>query len=537
LLLILIILALITVLMGAAGVPGVTPATVADVVTAPVLGFQNSVGVCLFVLVLGGFLAIMQQTGALDGGVAALVRALHGHELALIPVLMALFSIGGTTYGMCEEAVPFYLLVAATMVAAGFDSLTGAAVVLLGAGSGVIGSTVNPFAVGVAVDALAGAGIAVDQAQIMAIGAALWLISLAVCTAFVMAYARQVRANRGSCFLSMQEQQESARAFGPHNAQNAEGVTGNISPAQASNSSESATGAAPATAAAPAAPAPPLTARQKWALAAFAFTFIIMIVAFIPWPDLGIYVFDAGQELVQTSTFVDAQTVAEAFAQATGQTVDLGTDVVGVVTTTTQETPAWSAFLTGQPFGNWYFNEATAWFLLMAIVLGFIGGVAEPAFVRAFVAGAAEMMGVVLVIAMARSITVLMTETSLDLWILDNAAAALAGMPALAMAPLAFLLYVVLSFLIPSSSGMATVSMPIMGALAQQLGFSVEVMVAIFCAGNGLVNLFTPTNGAIMGGLALAKVDYTTWLRFARKLIIILGAILLCLLTALMLLL
>ncbi len=67
---------------------------------------------------------------------------------------MFIFSIGGTTYGMCEETVPFYLLLAATMVAAGFDSVVGAAVVLLGAGCGVLGSTVNPFAVGAAVDSL-----------------------------------------------------------------------------------------------------------------------------------------------------------------------------------------------------------------------------------------------------------------------------------------------------------------------------------------------------------------------------------------------
>ena len=88
-------------------------------------------GVCLFVMILGGFLGIVTETGALDAGIAALVHKLKGNELVLIPILMAIFSIGGTTYGMCEETVPFYLLLAATMVAAGFDSLTGAAVVLL----------------------------------------------------------------------------------------------------------------------------------------------------------------------------------------------------------------------------------------------------------------------------------------------------------------------------------------------------------------------------------------------------------------------
>ena len=143
---ILVGLAIVTVIMGAMGVEGVQGATLSDVLTAPVKGFQGAMGVCIFVMVLGGFLGIVTETGALDAGIAALVHKLKGNELMLIPILMFVFSIGGTTYGMSEETVPFYLLLAATMVAAGFDSLTGAAVVLLGAGCGVLGSTRSPWA-------------------------------------------------------------------------------------------------------------------------------------------------------------------------------------------------------------------------------------------------------------------------------------------------------------------------------------------------------------------------------------------------------
>ena len=166
--------------------------------------------------------------------------------------------------------------------------------------------------------------------------------------------------------------------------------------------------------------------------------------------------------------------------------------------------------------------------------IGVIGGVSESRFVKAFINGAADMMSVVLIIALARSITVLMASTGLDMWILENAANALAGMSAIIFAPLSFLLYIVLSFLIPSSSGMATVSIPILGGLAHQLNFSVETMVMIYSAGNGLVNLFTPTSGAIMGGLALAKVEYSTWLKFGAKLFVALGVVCIVILTAAM---
>ena len=133
---------------------GTVGATISDVLLSPILGFSDAVDVCVFVLILGGFLAIVTKTGALETGIKVLVKKLKGNELVLIPILMLIFSIGGTTYGMLEETVGFYVLLAATMVAAGMDTLVGSAIVLLGAGSGVLGSTVNPFAVGAAVSSL-----------------------------------------------------------------------------------------------------------------------------------------------------------------------------------------------------------------------------------------------------------------------------------------------------------------------------------------------------------------------------------------------
>ncbi|WP_281655028.1 YfcC family protein [Eggerthella sinensis] len=495
LLIILIVLALVTVVMSLAGVEGVAGATVANVATAPVKGFTDALPVCLFVLILGGFLGIVTETGALDAGIAALVKKLKGNELILIPILMFIFSIGGTTYGMCEETVPFYLLLAATMVAAGFDSVVGAAVVLLGAGCGVLGSTVNPFAVGAAVDSLSTSGIVINQGTIIMLGVILWLVTLAISIVFVMRYAKKVKANKGSTILSLQEQENMKAEFGEaqQEAENAE-----------ANPSEKL-----------------MTGRQKWTLVVFALTFVVMIVGFIPWGDFGVEAFDAGAVTEEVTTQVSGEEVSAVYADN-----DLGVfegDVSGTVTTEEQVSEGWSAFLTGLPLGQWYFDEASTWFLIMAIIIGIVGGISESRFVKAFINGTADMMSVVLIIAMARSITVLMGETGLDMWILNNAAAALNGLSAIIFAPLSFLLYIVLSFLIPSSSGMATVSMPIMGPLANSLGFSTDVMIMIFSAGNGLVNLFTPTSGAIMGGLALAKIEYSTWLKFGGKLFVMLG--------------
>ena len=85
---------------------------------------------------------------------------------------------------------------------------------------------------------------------------------------------------------------------------------------------------------------------------------------------------------------------------------------------------------------------------------------------------------------------------------------------------MAYVIYMALSFLIPSTSGLASVSMPIFAPLAQRLNIAPEIIVAAFSAGSGIVNLLTPTSGVVMGGLAIAKVDYNTWLKFATKLIV-----------------
>lgn len=463
LLALLAIVAVITVIVSGTSGGAVTAARLSDFCTAPILGFADALPVCLFVMILGGFLGMMTETGALDNGIAVLVQKLKGNEIMLVPVLMLIFSLGGTTYGMCEETVPFYALLAATMMAAGFDPMVGAATVLLGAGCGCLGSTVNPFAVGAAVDALTGVGIEVNQSIIIGLGAVLWIVTTAMSIFFVMNYAKKVKADKGSTILSMQELKDAEEAHGKAASEVHKEVK--------------------------------LTGRQKGVLIAFAFTFVVMIVGFIPLADLNEGV----------ANFFDAGAVYDADGNAVVQ--------------------GWSALITGLPIGQWYFDEASTWFFLMAVLIGIIGGLSEKQIVNTFITGAADMMSVVLVIALARGISVLMANTGLDVFVLDAAANALAGLSGVIFAPMSFLVYFGLSFLIPSTSGMATVSMPIMGPLAVKLGFSPEVMVMIFSAAIGVVNLFTPTSGAIMGGLALAKIEWTTWLKFALKLIVALSVV------------
>ena len=421
---------------------GTVGATLSQVLMAPIQGFENAIDVSIFIMMLGGMLAVINKTGALETGIKVLVHKLKGKEIWLIPILMTIFSVCGTTYGMLEETVGFYVLLSATMMAAGMDPLVGSAVILLGAGSGCLGSTINPFATGVALSALP-KGITADNGFVILIATFLWLTTLIVSILFVMNYAKKVQKDKGSTFLSLREQKNAEKAYGRFEDDKKEIK---------------------------------LSTTQKITLILFALTFLVMIIGFIPWGEFNITIFDK-----------------------------------------------FTGWLTGSSLGNWWFYEAALWFLIMSIIIAIVNKLGEKGFVDAFVDGADDMIGVIMVIAIARGASVLMAETHLDNYIIFNAADFLRKLPELAFVPLNYLLHVVLSFLVPSSSGLATLSTPIIAPLAAELGYSVEVSIMTMVAANGLVNLITPTCGAIMGGLALAKVEYSTWFKWAIKLVIVIG--------------
>ena len=150
----------------------------------------GAIDVALFILVIGGFLGITMKTGAIQAGIARLVRRLRGKERWMIPLLMIVFAIGGTTYGMAEESLAFYALVITVMIAAGYDALTGAAIVLLGCGIGTLGSTINPFATGIASGF---AGIPISDGLIGRL--VILIVGLGIGIFFVLRYADRVKAD------------------------------------------------------------------------------------------------------------------------------------------------------------------------------------------------------------------------------------------------------------------------------------------------------------------------------------------------------
>lgn len=395
------------------------PQGAGDVVLASFEGFYDAVDVALFILMVGGFLGVVMKTGAIDAGVSNVIRLLGGKEILLIPVLMVLFSLGGTSFGMWEETMAFYPLLIPVFVAAGYDPLVGIAVVLLGSGAGVLASTVNPFATGIASGF---AGVSLGD------GLMLRLIMLVVFDVvaiwYVMAYAAKVRNHP----------EKSLAAGFSHKFEHKTG--GDV---------------------------PMLDGRRKIVLTIFALVFLVMIYAVIPFDEIGVPI----------------------------------------------------------PTLGWWFPELSGLFLVGGVLIGLVYGLGEADTVDAFVAGAADLIGVAFIIGISRGITVLMNSGKMTDTVLYWGEQALEGSGSVLFTLLVYLIYLPLSILIPSSSGLATLSIPIMAPLGQFAGISPSLIVTAFQSASGLVNIITPTAAVVMGGLAFGDVPYDRWVRFVWKLILI----------------
>lgn len=425
-----------------------------NVIQAPVDGFIAAIEIIVFVFAIGGFINIIIESGAMDAGIYALLNKFRGKEIILIPILMVLFGIGGTTFGMAEETIVFYAILIPVLFRAGFDNAVGMMTICLGAGVGTLCSTVNPFAIGVASTAV---GLSPGDGIVSRI--ILFLILISVTIAYVMWYAKRVKKDptKSICYDRYEELKQD---FSSH---------------EDTNQMKKMTGA------------------HKAILVVFATTFIAMVLSVIPWENA----FNVSL-----------------FASLADNINNLSIPIIG----------GDKGILA---FGNWYFVEMSALFLLGSFIAGCIAkgsGLIKENLLNTFITGSKDMLSVAFIIGLARGIQIILESSGMAPTILYYGSQLLSGLPEGIFSILTYLFYIPLSFLIPSTSGLATATMPIVGDLAYNVFGStngqVEAITA-YSAASGIVNLITPTSGVVMGALAMAKMDYGKWVKVISPLLVI----------------
>jgi len=385
-----------------------TPVTLMQLLSSIPRGLVEVAQIVFFIFVIGGSFAVIQETKAIEAGMGRLIKSLKGSSILIIPISMIVLSLGGSVIGLCEETIPFIPIFVSLMVAAGFDSMTGAAIVLCGTGAGFAGAFMNPFTLQVA-QTIAG----LPLLSAMGFRVAMYCVMIVVTTIFVTLYAKKIKANPEK---SLMHEYDKTR----DDVVDLEDL-------------------------------PEFSGRKKAVLISFLIGMIILVFG----------------------------------------VVKLG----------------------------WYLDQIAGIFLGLGIVAAAIDHMGFNKYAEVLGQGMSAVATGALVVGVARGILVVMTDGNILHTILYATSSVLMKLPSMFTAVGMYVFQCLLNFIVPSGSGQASVSMPIMAPLADLVGVTRQTACIAFQFGDGISNILTPTSGYFMAGLALAKIPWSKWAKWILPLI------------------
>jgi uncharacterized ion transporter superfamily protein YfcC len=385
-----------------------------NILQAPIKGIVDSIEIILFILIIGGFMFIFEETGAMVKGITWLAHTMRGREHWLIIILTIVFSFFAASYGMAEEALVFYPILVPLFLAAGYDLLVPLAIIFGGTSIGCLPAFSNPFSTIIASNA---AGI--NWMDGLTERLVLWVIVTALLVVYILRYAAKVKKDPTASLVYK--------------------IDGEVKPLYEVNISQENT-------------VPKLEWKTKLLLLIYIATFLTMIA--------------------------------------------------GVV------------------FLGWWTTEMSALFLGSAILIAVITRLNDKTFIREFIKGAASLLSVAFIIGVSRGVTIILNEGHVSDSILYYAANMVHGIQ-----PVFFILgllvfYIVFSIFIQSSSGMAVLTMPIIGALAILVNVPGREIVNSYMYGMCLMSFLAPT-GLILPSLAMVNISLRSWFKFIGPLLVL----------------
>lgn len=381
------------------------PQGIFAILKAPIRGIVAAAEIIAFILIIGGTFKIIFLSGAISAAIVKIAKKLYGREIVVIPVIMALFSLGGATFGMSEETIPFVAIFVPFAIALGYDSIVGMAMPFVGAGLGFAGAMFNPFTVGIA------QGIA-GLTPFSGVGfrTACWATITVVGIAFVMRYARRIKRR----------------------------------------------------------------------------------------PDLS-PVYELDLEMKKQFTMYTADDVHF----STAHKLVIATFIAGI-----------AMLIVGVLKWGWYIQELAGLFLAVGILCGIIARLGANKIADSFIDGAKDLCGAALVVGLARGILVIAQDGHIIGTILHYLAILVEDVPHMISSWLMFLVQTVINFFIPSGSGQAALTMPVMAPLGDLIGINRQITVLAYQLGDGFTNLIIPTSGVLLGCLLMARIPWSTWARW-----------------------
>ena len=385
-----------------------------SILEAPIKGIMDSIDIILFVLIIGGFMFVFNETKAMFEGIVWLAHVMKGREHWLIAILTSIFSFLSASYGMAEEALVFYPIIVPLFLAAGYDMLVPLAVIFGGTMAGPIVAFSNPFSTIIASNA---AGInwmdGIGQRLVV------WAIITVLLVWYILRYASKVKKDPSASLVYK--------------------IDGEVKPPYELTISTEEKGSK-------------LAGKTRLLLLLYVTTFLTMIG--------------------------------------------------GVV------------------FLDWWTMEMSTLFLGASILIAIITRMKEKIFIQEFIKGAESLLSVAFIIGVARGVTIILNEGHLTDSILFYTANMVQGIqPAFFILGL-LIFYFVFSIFIQSSSGMAVLTMPIIGALAILVHVPGREIVNSYMYGMGLMSFLAPT-GLLLPSLAMVNISIKTWFKFIIPLLVL----------------
>ncbi|WP_312700125.1 YfcC family protein [Sedimentibacter sp.] len=391
------------------------PAKLFDVLKAFPKGLGAAQGIVFFIFIVGGSFNVINKTGAIEAGISKVALWLKGAEVLLIPIIVFIFSIGGGTIGMAEEAIVFVPIGIALARSLGYDAVTGMAIVALGAATGFVSGFMNPFTVGVA-QGIAG----IPMFSGIGLRFVIWAASLVLVIGYIYRYASKVKKDPTKSIVYELEQEEKDNKIDLSNIRK-------------------------------------MTVRD-------------ILVLLIFFAGMGVIVF-------------------------------------------------------GVFMYEWYITEIASVFLAMGIVSGVVGKMSFDDIAKNFISGAKDMATGALVVGLARGLLVIMEGSMIIDTIVYSLASVLSGLPRTISAVGMLIVQSFINFAIPSGSGQAATTMPIMAPLADVLGLTRQTAVLAYQFGDGISNSIIPTSGVLLANLSVAKIKYEQWFKFVAPLMLLWTAV------------
>ncbi len=391
------------------------PQGIGAFLTAPIKGFiaaAQIIGFCLFV---GGAFGIFNRTGAINAGIASVLRAGKknpARKKIIVPFIMLLFSLAGATFGMSESVLVFILITLPLSLALGYDSIVGISMSFLAAGVGFAGAFFNPFTIGIAQGISEVLLFSGWEYRIF-----VWAILTSAAILFVMRYIKKIEKDPKNSPVYQLDHSRDKSNF------------------EHSDELE-------------------MTSKHQLVLWILLATFFLLIL--------------------------------------------------------------------GSNIWNWYINEISALFTGAAILVAMLYGLKAKDTTDAFIEGAKGMTLAALVIGISRGLLIIASDGKIIDTMLHAMARATENIPPALTAQIMFLTQGAINFFVPSGSGQAALTMPLMAPLSDLVGVSRQTAVLAFQLGDGIFNMIIPTSGVTMGALSISKIPYQIWFKWLVPLILIL---------------